>query len=334
MVARTLSGAKVLVTGGTGFIGVNLILRLLSLGCQVRATLHKRPAVIQNDAIEYVGADLTLMEDCKRVVEGIDYVFMCAANTSGAGVMATTPLVHVTPNVVMNAQMLEAAYFAKVKKFTFISSSAAYPPTGDRPVREEEMFEGEPYEKYYLVGWMKRYSEILCRIYAQKIRDPMPTVVIRPSNIYGPHDDFDFRTSHMMAALIRRVVERHDPLEVWGTGDDVKDLIYVDDFLDGMLLVFEKTTDYTAVNIATGQGHSVKQVVQTILEVDGYTDADVRFDPLKPTMIPIRLVDTSLAKQWLGFQANTSLREGIRTTVEWYRRNRLKSVQITGGQFS
>ena len=322
MVAKTLSDAEVLVTGGTGFIGVNLMLRLLSLGSQVRATLHKHPAVIQDDAIEYVWADLTLMENCKRVVEGVDYVFMCAANTSGAGVMATTPLVHVTPNVVMNAQMLEAAYFAKAKKFMFISSSAAYPPTGDRPVREDEMFDGEPYEKYYLVGWMKRYSEILCKIYAQKIKDPMPTVVIRPSNIYGPYDDFDFRTSHMMAALIRRVVERHDPLEVWGTGDDIKDLIYVDDFLDGMLSAFEKTTDYMAVNIATGQGYSVKQVLQTILEVDGYTDADVRFDPSKPTMIPIRLVDTSLAKERLGFQIKASLRVGIRKTIEWYRESR------------
>jgi GDP-L-fucose synthase len=319
MVVKTLSGAKALVTGGTGFIGVNVILRLLSLGCQVRATLHKRPAVIQDDAIEYVQADLTSMKDCRRVVEGVDYVFMCAANTSGAAVMASTPLVHVTPNVVMNAQMLEAAYFAKVKKFLFISSSAAYPPTGDRPVREDEMFEGEPYEKYYLVGWMKRYTEILCKIYAQKIKAPMSTVVIRPSNIYGPYDDFDFRTSHMMAALIRRVVERHDPLEVWGTGDDIKDLIYIDDFLDGMLLAFEKTTDYMAVNIATGQGYSVKQVLQTILEVDGYLDADVRFDPSKPTMIPIRLVDTSLAKERLGFQAQISQREGIRRTVEWYR---------------
>lgn len=315
-----LNGARVLVAGGTGFIGANLLARLLSIGCCVRTTLHKRPAVIKNDAIEYMKADLTVMEDCRRVVEGVDFVFMCAANTSGAAVMAATPLVHVTPNVVMNAQMLEAAYFAKVKRFGFISSSAAYPPSGARPVREDEMFDGEPYETYYSVGWMKRYSEILCRIYAQKIKNPMPTIVIRPSNVFGPYDDFDFRTSHMMAALIRRVVERHQPLEVWGTGDDVKDLIFIDDFIEGMLLALEHPSDYLAVNIASGQGYSVKQVLQMILEVDGYPDAEVRFDPSKPTMIPIRLVDTSLAKARLGFQARTSLREGIRRTVEWYRR--------------
>jgi len=278
--------------------------------------------VINHRPIEYVKADLTIMDDCKRVVEGMDFVFMCAANTSGAAVIAATPLVHVTPNVVMNAQMLEAAYFAKVKKFLFISSSAAYPPTGGRPVREDELFEGEPYESYYCAGWMKRYSEILCKIYAQKIKHPMAAVVIRPSNVYGPYDDFDFRTSHMMAALIRRVVERHKPLEVWGTGDDVKDLIYVDDFLDGLLLAFEHASDYLAVNIATGQGYSVKQVLQTILEVDGYTDADVQFDPSKPTMIPIRLIDTSYVRERLGFQAKTSLQEGVRKTITWYRQSR------------
>jgi len=315
------SGAKVLVAGGTGFIGANLILRLLAMGCRVRATLHKRSAVIQNTAIEYMQADLTLMEDCKRVVDGIDYVFMCAANTSGAAVMASTPLVHVTPNVVMNAQMLEAAYFANVKKFLFISSSTVYPPTGSHPVCEDEMFDGDPYEKYYLVGWMKRYSEILCKIYAQKLDPPMPTVVIRPSNIYGPYDDFDFRTSHMVAALIRRVIEKHDPLEVWGTGGDVKDLIYIDDFLDGVLTAFDETTDYMAVNMASGQGYSVKEVLQTILEIGGYMDANIHFDSSKPTMIPIRIVDTSLAKEHLGFQAKTTLREGIRRTIDWYVEN-------------
>lgn len=316
-----LEGAKVLVTGGTGFIGVNLVQRLLTHRCRVRATLHRRPAVLNDPAIEYVQADLTVMDDCRRAVDGVDFVFMCAANTSGAAVMASTPLVHVTPNVVMNAQILEAAYFANVKRFCFISSSAAYPPSGDRPVREDEMFEGEPYDTYYAVGWMKRYSELLCRVYAQKLKRPMPTVVIRPSNVFGPYDDFDFRTSHMMAALIRRVVERRQPLEVWGTGNDVKDHIFVDDFIDGTLAAFEHSSGHLAVNIASGEGFSVRQVLETILDVDGYRDADVRFDPSKPTMIPIRLVDISLAKSLLGFEARTSMREGIRRTVEWYRRS-------------
>ncbi|MFC1574231.1 NAD-dependent epimerase/dehydratase family protein [Candidatus Latescibacterota bacterium] len=316
--------AKALVTGGTGLIGANLILKLLSLGCTVRATIHKNPPVIEDDSIEYIQADLTNMDDCKRATEDMDFVFMCAANTSGAAVMATTPLAHVTPNVVMNAQIMEAAYLAKVKKFLFISSSAAYPPSGARPVREEEMFNGDPEEIYYSVGWMKKYAEILCIIYSQKIKNPMPCVVIRPSNSYGPYDKYDFGKSHMCAAMLRRVVERHDPIEVWGTGDDVRDLIYIDDLIDGIILSMEKTDLYKAVNIASGKGHTVKEVLQTFIEVDGYSDATVTFDPSKPTMIPIRLVDTSKAEKELGFTAKTSLREGFEKTVRWYREHMLK----------
>jgi GDP-L-fucose synthase len=250
----------------------------------------------------------------------MDYVFMCAANTSGAAVITATPLVHVTPNVIMNAQIMDAAYNAKVKKFLFISSNAAYPPTGDHPVREDEMFVGDPYDSYYGVGWMKRYAEVLCLMYAQRLNPPMPMVVIRPANVYGPQDDFEFGTSHMLAAVIRRVVERHDPIEVWGTGEDIRDLIYIDDLIEGMITVFSKTDTYTAVNIASGQGYSVKQVLQTILDVDGYTDADVRFDPSKPSTIPCRLIDTTQAQTQFGFCAKTSLREGVRKTLGWYRK--------------
>jgi GDP-L-fucose synthase len=264
------------------------------------------------------------MDDCRRVVARVDYVFMCAAQTSGAGVIAATPLVHVTPNVVMNAQMLDAAYCAGVRKFLFISSNAAYPPTGERPVREEEMFDGEPYAPYYFAGWMKRYGEILCRTYAQKLQRPMATVVVRPSNVYGPFDDFDPRTSHMMAALIRRVVARDDPIDVWGTGSDVKDLIYIDDFLDGLLLAFTHARDFLEVNIAAGQGYSVRKVLDTILEVDGYTEASVRFDASKPRMIPARLIDISRARRVLGFEPRISLREGTARTVAWYRESRCR----------
>ena len=131
------------------------------------------------------------------------------------------PLVHITPNVLINTLMLEAAHRARVARFCFISSGAAYPPTADRPVREEEMFDGDPHDVYFAAGWMKRYAEILCRTYAEKIPQPMLTVVVRPSNVYGPYDKFDFAVSHVTAALIRRVVERQSPLEVWGTGEDI-----------------------------------------------------------------------------------------------------------------
>ena len=314
--------AKVLVAGGTGFVGVNLMQKLLTLGAKVRATIHKKDPILLDERIEYVSCDLTRMEDCKRIVAGMDYIFMCAANTSGAAVMQKTPLVHVTPNILMNSQMLEAAYFAKVKKFVWLSSNAAYPPSGDRPVKEEELLSGDPYETYFGVAWMKRYTEILCRMYSEKLKSPMTTVVLRPSNIYGPYDDFNFETSHVMAALIRKVVERHNPLEVWGTGDDIRDWIYVDDMIDAIILATEKINTYNPINIGLGKGYSIKQALQIMLEVDGYTDAEVIFNPSKPSMIPIRLIDTNKAEMVLGFKAKTGLREGIAKTIEWYRNRR------------
>ena len=313
------SGSNVLVAGGAGFVGINLINRLLLLEANIRATVHRRDPVILNGKIEYIKCDLTKMADCERVVSGMDYVFLCAANSSGAAVMQFTPLVHVTPNIVMNSQMLEAAYYARVKKFVWISSCAAYPPSGDKPITEDELFDGEPYDKYYPVAWMKRYTEILCKMYSEKLANSMLTVILRPSNIFGPYDDFDFSTSHVMAALIRKVIERMDPLEVWGTGDDVRDWIYIEDFIDAMVLATGKIESYTPINIALGEGYSIKEVLQLILEIDGYNNADIQFNTSNPTMISSRLVDTSRAKAILGFEPKIGLGDGIQKTSNWYR---------------
>jgi GDP-L-fucose synthase len=311
---------KILVAGGTGFIGVNLVNRMLDLGANVRATLHNRPAVIMNDAIEYVTCDFTNMDDCKKAVNDVDYVFMCAANTSGAAVMAATPLVHVTPNIVMNAQLLEASYLANVKKFIFISSSVVYPLTGDTPAKEDMMLlDDDPYETYFGAAWMKRYSEILCRLYSEKLKKTMPAIVVRPSNIYGPYDKFDPVTSHVMGATIRKVVERNDPIEVWGTGDDVRDLIYIDDFLDGLLLAVEKIDTYDPVNIASGFGYSIKEILEFALEIDDYIGARVTYDSSKPSMIPIRLFDTTKAENQLGFKAKTDIKAGSAKTIQFYK---------------
>ena len=312
-----VGNGKVLVVGGAGFVGSNLIKKLLDSDANVSATLHKKDAVIQDERVNYIRCDLTNPADCDKAAEGVEYVFMCAANTSGAAVMEKTPLVHVTPNVIMNTLMLEAVYKAGVKKFLFISSNTVYPVT-NHPVKEDEC-KNEFFEKYFCVAWMKRFTEILCQMYAEKIKRPMKTVVVRPANIYGPLDDFEWETSHVIPALIRKVVERHDPIEVWGDGNDIKDLIFIDDFIEGLMLAMEKLEGYDPVNIATGRECSIKQALDAIVKADGYVDGKIVFDASKPTMIPRRLIDTTKAKQLLGFEAKTSIEEGIKKTVEWYR---------------
>ena len=311
-------GRNILVTGSQGFIGRNLVAELVKRGAYVRGTLHQRISDHLPDKVEYVKADLTDKKDCQAVVQDMDCVFMCAANTSGAAVIANNPLAHVTPNVLMNTCMLDAAYHAKVQKFVFISSSIVYPDTGATPTFEEEAFIGDPYESYFSAGWMKRYGELLCRTYSEKIRNPMMTVVLRPSNVYGPFDKFDFERSHVTASLIRKVIEGRDPLDVWGTGEDIRDLIFIDDFLEGLLLATEQLHSFSPVNIASGRGYKVKEILDAIIGVVGRGVPQVVFDPSKPSMVPIRLMNIKKAQRLLGFVPKTTLEEGLRKTIHWY----------------
>ena len=312
---------KVLVMGGAGFVGTNLIIKLLEAGAKVRATLHIKPAQFEDPAIEYVRGDLTDKAFVRNVVDGMDFVFMCAANTSGAAVMDKTPLAHVTPNVLINTLALDAAYAAGVKKIMFLSSNTVY-PLSDKAMKEDDMVFGELYEKYYCVAWMKQFSEILCNMYSSKIKKPMPSIVVRPANLYGPYDDFEWETSHVLPALMRKVIERMDPLEVWGDGNDIKDFLYIDDFIEGIMLAMEKYSGYDPVNIASGVQSTVRQALGYMLEIEGYDDAEVVYNTDKPSMIPFRMLDASKAVQDLGFSAKVSLCDGIARTIEWYRANK------------
>jgi GDP-L-fucose synthase len=285
----------------------------------VRATVHRRDPHVDHERIEYLRCDLTRGEECRRAVEGQRYVFHCAASTAGAAAMVATPMAHVTPNVLMHTQLLEAAYDAKVEKLLWVGSTTGYPPSGPRPVTEDEMFAGEPFDRYFFVGWMARFTEVLCRMYGERLARPMPTIVLRATNVYGPRDDFETATSHVIPALVRKVVERQHPLEVWGDGRDVRDFLYVDDLVEAMLRAMERCDAWVTLNVGAGRGHTVREVLDLLLEIDGYRDARVEFNSDRPSMIPIRLVDTGRARAQLGFTAATGLREGLARTLAWYR---------------
>lgn len=308
---------KVLVTGAAGFVGTHLTRRLVEAGANVRGTLHKNPLQRKEPQVEFLTADLTLPEDCAVACKDIDYVFMAAANSSGAAVMEKTPLVHLTPNIVMNARLLEAAYEAGVKKFCFISSNTVYPLTDFAVTEDSANFDF--FEKYFIVGWMKRFSELMCQMYSQKIKQPMETLVIRPGNLYGPYDKYTLKESKVIAALIRRAVERQNPFIVWGDGLDIKDFLYIDDFIDGVMLAFQHDISFDILNIASGQPVSIQQVVKEILAATNNQHATVQYDPSQPTMIPKRLIDITKISSNLQWSPKTPLSDGLRSTIAWYR---------------
>ena len=308
---------SVVVAGGSGLVGMNLVERLTKMGCAVRSVYcNHRPSVIHPN-VEYVQADLKCKEDATKVVKNMDYAYLLAASTSGASVISSTPMMHVTPNILMNTQCFEACYEQKVSKVLWLSSTTGY-PEADYEIDEDKMLVGDPYEKYYFVGWMKRFTEVLCNMYS-KLSRKMPIVVLRPTNIYGPHDKFDPGKSHVLPALIRKVAERQSPIEVWGDGHDERDFIYVDDMVDSMILAMEKINTYDPINIGSGKWHTVREILDMILQIDGYNNAEVVFNADRPTMIPKRRVSIGKAKNLLGFEQKVGIEDGILRTLEFYK---------------
>ena len=319
-----------LVTGATGLMGTTALKRLQNVpGVAVRAVYHRRKPHIFAGNITYVQADLEKSADCEEVVDGIDYVLFFAGILMTTPVLAANPISPLTSNLLMHAQMLEAAYRARVKKYLLISSSTGY-PAQEKPLQEEDMFRGDPGDGYFSVGWLFRYVEILCRMYSTKLRDPMPIVVIRPSTIYGEHEDFSPEKSHVLPALVRKVVDREQPLEVWGDGEVQRDLIYADDLLDGCLAALEVSAGPSEFNIAYGREYSLKELLAMILKADGYENAEIVFNAGRPSAGGRRILDTRRARTVLDFRPKTAMEAGIRFMVNGYRRNREASLMEQG----
>jgi GDP-L-fucose synthase len=308
-------GKKVLVTGGTGFVGTHIVQELLKQDAKVRVPVHKRPLIIKDKRIETIPANLTRQEDCIAAVKDVDYVFHAAGAVAAAGVMSSNPMSAITMNLILTAQMLQAAWTASVECFLVFSSSTAY-PAADYPIKEEEMWVGPTYPFYFGYGWMRRYFERLGEFVASKSK--VKVAIVRPTAVYGRWDNFDLETSHVIPALIRKAVEKADPYEVWGNGDEVRDFLHVSDLARGCLLTLEKCAECDPINIGYGKAMAIKEIVHTILKAAGYSEAKIVFNTSKPSAIPLRMVDISKARRILGFEPTVSLEDGIKDTVDWY----------------
>jgi GDP-L-fucose synthase len=309
------AGKRVLVTGGSGFVGTHFVQALLEQGAHIRVPVHERPMIVKDARIELVRADLTRIEDCRSVCKDMQYVIHAAGAVAAAGVTATNPMAAMTVNLVLTAQSLQAAWDMGVERYLVFGSSTGYPVT-THPVKEEEMWSGPTHPSYFGYGWMRRYLERISEFAASKSK--LGIALVRPTAVYGRYDNFDPVTSHVIPALIRRAVAKEDPFEVWGTGNEVRDFLHVTDLVRGCLLLLEKHAVCDPVNIGYGKTVTIKDVVGAILRAAGHDKAQVVFNSAKPTAIPVRMVDTSKAERLLGFEPTVSLEAGLADTVRWY----------------
>jgi GDP-L-fucose synthase len=309
---------KVLVCGATGFIGRNLVERLAQReDVELHAARLTRPAYAAANT-RWHQADLRRVEDVEQLVAGMDVIIQAAATTSGAKDIVTRPYIHTTDNAVMNSLLLRAAYEAKVKHFVFFSCTVMHHSSA-ASLDEEAWDANLPMEpRYFASGWTKVYIEKMCEFYARL--GVTRHTVIRHSNVYGPHDKFDLEKSHVFGATVTKVMTAPgDAIEVWGSGEEARDLLYVGDLVDFV----ERATDrqeaaYALYNAGGGRAISVNELVAKIIDASG-RKLEIRHDLTKPTIKTSLWLDCAKAERELGWTPRTTLDDGIRKTIAWWR---------------
>ena len=312
-----LKGKRVVVTGGSGFIGTHFIKELLNRGARVRTSTNKSLLQLDSDeVIVYGGINLLSLDDCLRLTEGADFVIHCAGEVAHPSSVPTDVQISLKQlNLIGN--VLEACAKNGVKRFLDLNSSTGYPDIR-RPLTEDEYWDGEPYQSYYGYGWMRRYREKLME-HVSKFSG-LEIALARCTAIFGPNDNFDLKTCHVVPALIKRVLSNENPFTAWGSPDVVRDFLYVKDVVDGALLILEKGESLRPYNLGYGNGITIGEILNTILKVTG-KNPEIIWDNSKPTTIPFRAVSIERIKNELGFEPKYTFEDGIKETINWYLEN-------------
>jgi dTDP-glucose 4,6-dehydratase/GDP-L-fucose synthase len=309
----------VMVTGGSGFLGSHLVedLRERAPGVEV--------FVPRSD--EY---DLRNRVDVRRAFDDADpdIVIHLAATVGGIGANRESPGRYFFENSVMGIELIEAARRHGVEKFTTVGTICSYPEETPVPFSEDDLFEGYPEETNAPYGIAKR--ALLTQTWAYRKQYEFPGIYLMPVNLYGPRDDFDLETSHVIPAIVRKCVEARergdDSITAWGTGDPTREFLYVEDTADGILTATERYQDGDPVNLGSGREISIRALVKLIADLTGF-EGDVEWDTSKPDGQPRRRLDTSRARERFGWTASTSFEEGLRRTIDWYETNRTQLLE-------
>ncbi len=304
------------VTGGAGFLGSFVVEKLQARGAKEVIVPRKRDYdLVQREAV------LQLLGDAQP-----DIMIHLAANVGGIGANRAHPADFFYDNLMMGVQLLHESWKADIEKFVSIGSVCSYPKFTPVPFREEDLWEGYPEETNAPYGLAKKMLLVQSQAYRQQYG--FNSIHLIPVNLYGPRDNFDLETSHVIPALIRKCIEAQDRGEasivVWGDGSPTREFNYVSDTAEGILLATQLYNSSEPVNLGSGHEISIKSLVELIARLTGF-EGNLEWDLDKPNGQPRRALDTSRAEQAFGFKAETELEEGIRKTIDWYRRNRVRA---------
>jgi GDP-L-fucose synthase len=310
-VLESFINRNVLVTGGTGLIGRQVVDILCNAGAKVKIVSLDKIKV--NDKAEHIFGDLTSFEFCREITKDMDFVFHLAGIKGSVEVTKAKPASFLVPLLMMNTNVLEACRINQVQKVVYVSSIGAYPSA--EILRETEDADGMPMDMF--PGWAKRTAEL--QIQAYKIQYNLDNfAIVRPSNVYGPGDNFDPNSAMVIPSLMYRIYHKEDPVIIWGDGSAIRDFAYSRDVAEGVILALYYGTGSGFVNLGSGKGYSIREVVETL---KSFIDFNYKFDTTKPSGFPKRVMDISLARKLIHYNPTTTLLDGLKETWDWYVKN-------------
>lgn len=293
-------------------IGREIVRILCDAGASVRCV--SLDAIKVHPKAEHVYADLTDFSACKNITRDMDYVFHVAGIKGSVDVTLSKPASFLVPLLMMNTNMLEAARINKARKVVYTSTIGAY--SAAEVFREEDYLESQPPMDHY-PGWAKRIAEMQVQTY--RIQYNLDNfAVVRPCNVYGPGDSFKPESAMVVPSILMRIYRKEKPIIIWGDGSAIRDFAYSSDCAQGVILALYHGTRGSFVNLASGQGYSIKELVDTLHE---FLEFDHVWDTTKPSGFHRRIMDISRAREWIGYNPSTTLRQGLQNTWNWLNAN-------------